>query len=261
MIIANVSRSRRSCRSSLTTIEPSLRRLMRPSPRPCGLLRGRDEHVLEVRRGRLDGGRRRRRSARRASTRLSSSASFAASTRSDVPICASAMTPGRSRSACCARRGSGVSTSSVRPGKLGHQLVRRAVGDDAAAVEDREPRAALGFVHVVRRDEQRRALIRELEQRVPELAARLRIDGAGRLVEEQQIRLVQHRAREREALLLAAGQRAGELLALLAQPEALDAARRCAARAFARGMSCTAARNARFSSTVRSSYSENFCVM
>ena len=32
-------------------------------------------------------------------------------------------------------------------------------------------------------------------------------------------------------------------------------------RASARGTSCTAARKARFSSTVRSSYSENFCVM
>src|SRR5262245_28718435 len=52
MIIANVSRSRRSCRSSLMTIEPSLRRLTR------GLLwlDGRcDEYVLEIRRGRLHG--------------------------------------------------------------------------------------------------------------------------------------------------------------------------------------------------------------
>src|SRR5687767_7505556 len=49
MIIANVSRSRRSCRSSLTTIEPSLRRLT------CRLLwlhGGRDEDVLEIRRRR-----------------------------------------------------------------------------------------------------------------------------------------------------------------------------------------------------------------
>src|SRR6187455_3393227 len=51
MIIANVSRSRRSCRSSLTTIEPSLRRLTGGLP---GFDGRRNEDVLEIRRRRLD---------------------------------------------------------------------------------------------------------------------------------------------------------------------------------------------------------------
>jgi hypothetical protein len=48
---------------------------------------------------------------------------------------------------------------------------------------------------------------------LPELAPRLRVDARGRLVEQQQLGLVQHARGEREALLPAAGQRAGELVA------------------------------------------------
>ena len=48
-----------------------------------------------------------------------------------------------------------------------HQLARRALRDDPPAVEDREPVAALGLVHVVRRDEDRGAAVDQPEQRSP----------------------------------------------------------------------------------------------
>ena len=98
------------------------------------------------------------------------------------------------------------------PGERAGEFVRRAVGDQRAAVEDREAMAALGLVHVVGGDQDRGAGVGELEQLFPEVAARFRIDRAGRFVEEQQFRLVDHRAGQRQALLLAAAQRAGELL-------------------------------------------------
>ena len=86
-----------------------------------------------------------------------------------------------------------------RPHPLDRLALRGA--PEAAAIEDREPRAALGFVHIVSRDQQRRALIGKLEQGVPELAPRLRIekdelivpDGPGLGVHVDPARLEQYR--------------------------------------------------------------------
>jgi hypothetical protein len=52
--------------------------------------------------------------------------------------------------------------------------------------------------------------IGELVDQLPEAAARQRVDARGRLVEEQDRRLVQHRAAERQALLPAERQLAGQ---------------------------------------------------
>src|SRR5262247_3204988 len=82
--------------------------------------------------------------------------------------------------------------------------------------------AALRLVHVVRADEHGDALRREPVELIPEFAPRLRIHAGGRLVEEQQLGLVQEAGREREPLLPAAGERAGELLRPRAQPESLE---------------------------------------
>ncbi|MNN80489.1 hypothetical protein D3C81_1972260 [compost metagenome] len=71
-------------------------------------------------------------------------------------------------------------------------------------------------------DQQRGAGVGQFEQRIPEFPARLRVDGAGRLVEQQQIGLVQHCAGQRQPLLLPAAQGAGELAAAVAQPIALQ---------------------------------------
>ena len=98
------------------------------------------------------------------------------------------------------RRCPSASTSTTAAGNVGHQSLRRALRDDPAAREDRELVAALGFVHVVRRHEDRHAARDQLEQALPEVAATLRIDRAGGLVEQQQFGLVQRRCREREPL-------------------------------------------------------------
>ena len=93
--------------------------------------------------------------------------------------------------------------------------------------------AALGLVHVVRADEHRDAARGELVQLVPEIAARLRIDAGGRLVEQQQLRLVQQARGERQALLPAARERAGELVrARSARPSRCERSHRprCARR-------------------------------
>jgi hypothetical protein len=82
--------------------------------------------------------------------------------------------------------------------------------------------AALGLVHVVGRHEQGRARVGELEEFFPEVAPRFGIDRAGRLVEEQQFGFVDDRAGEREALLLAAAHRAGELALAIGEMVLLD---------------------------------------
>jgi hypothetical protein len=62
----------------------------------------------------------------------------------------------------------------------------------------------LRFIHVRRRQD--RGFPRELElvDEIPELPACLRVEARGRFIEEQQIRITDQRARQREALLLAA---------------------------------------------------------
>ena len=57
----------------------------------------------------------------------------------------------------------------------------------------------------------------ELVDQVPELAARLRVEAGGRLVEEEQLGIADQRAGEREPLLLPARQRADARVALLLQ--------------------------------------------
>src|SRR5262249_4339136 len=76
--------------------------------------------------------------------------------------------------------------------------------------------------HVVGADENGDALAREVVDHLPELAARVRIDTRGRLVEQQQLRLVRHAGGERQPLLPAAGERAGQLVLAALEAEALD---------------------------------------
>src|ERR1700758_5475553 len=59
-------------------------------------------------------------------------------------------------------------------------------------------------------------------QLLPEVAARGRVDAGGRLIEQQQARLVQHAGGEREALLPAARKLARELLGAAGEAESLE---------------------------------------
>ena len=96
------------------------------------------------------------------------------------------------------------------------ELARRPERDDLAVVHDGHALAEpLRFVHVVRRQQNRPARALELFDQVPELAARLRIEPRRRLVEKQQLRVADERAREREPLLLPARKRADARAPLL----------------------------------------------
>src|SRR5690348_5311995 len=84
--------------------------------------------------------------------------------------------------------------------------------DDGDAVAE-----SLGFVHVVRGEENRAARGLEFLDEIPDLAARLRIESGRRLVEEEQIRITDDRARNRQPLLLTAGQFSDTTVALLVE--------------------------------------------
>ncbi len=98
-------------------------------------------------------------------------------------------------------------------GALRQQL---AVGDVGDLV------AALGLVHVVGGDQHAHALGGELVDLAPELAPRLGVDAGGRLVEQQQLGLGQDAGAERQALLPAARQLAGQLALAALQAQPLD---------------------------------------
>src|SRR6202521_6134552 len=63
--------------------------------------------------------------------------------------------------------------------------IGRAVGDELAVVDIGDMAAALGFVHVMSGDKERDAMTGKLEEEIPELAARDRIDARGGLVEKK----------------------------------------------------------------------------
>src|SRR5688572_14879984 len=60
----------------------------------------------------------------------------------------------------------------------------RADGRQLARLDDGKPMAMLGFIEMMRGDEDSRAAFRQIADQVPELAARQRIDAARRLVEK-----------------------------------------------------------------------------
>ena len=82
--------------------------------------------------------------------------------------------------------------------------------------------AALGLVHVVGADEHGHAVGGEPVDLVPELAPGLGVDSGGGLVEQQQLGLVQDRGGQRQALLPAAGQAAGELALAVGEAQPID---------------------------------------
>src|SRR5256884_3405205 len=87
-------------------------------------------------------------------------------------------------------------------------------------VHDGDPVAQpLGFFHIVRGQADRGARCPEAADRLPQLATRLRVEARGGLVEEQQLRLRDERARHRESLLLAAQEYTHPSGALLLEPD------------------------------------------
>ena len=125
-----------------------------------------------------------------------------------------------------------VASKVISPDCARH-LVGAALHHDAPAGEIDDAVAALGLVHVVGRDQHGEAFARHVVDHVPELAPRLGVDAGGRLVEQQELRLMQDAGGEREALLPAAGQLAGELVAAIGEPHAVHDAPHRLARAAA----------------------------
>ena len=114
-------------------------------------------------------------------------------------------------SACQVTRSDAAITSSTVP--CGQQP---AVGDVGDAV------AALGLVHVVGADQHGHAVGGQPVDLVPELAPRLGVDAGGGLVEQQQLRLVDQAGGERQPLLPAARERAGQLVAAVGEAQPLQ---------------------------------------
>ena len=123
-----------------------------------------------------------------------------------VPNATTCSTPGRPRI---------FSASAGRFAPVTSHVVSAAVFKTSSTVPLREqisvgdvgePMAALGLVHVMRRDEHGQTAGGELVDFVPEFAARLRVNARRRLVEQQQLRLVNQARGQREPLFPAAGQ-------------------------------------------------------
>src|SRR3954470_583107 len=104
----------------------------------------------------------------------------------------------------------------AEPGRRPH-LEDPPLLDDRHAVAQR-----LGLVEVVRRQQHRLAEVLQRADRRPGVAPRGGVESRRRLVEEDQLRVADEREREVQAAKLAAGERAGQRVALLAQPGDLE---------------------------------------
>ena len=94
------------------------------------------------------------------------------------------------------------SCSPVRSRKLARRGVRK-----QRPVAHQEQLVALGrLVHHVAGDQQRDAAVGEPAEGAPEVLAEHWVEANGRLVEDQEIRTLQQRGRERDAGALSAGQ-------------------------------------------------------
>ena len=114
-----------------------------------------------------------------------------------------------------------------------------------ALLEVQRPLGALGGVRIVRDHDDRLAVLAvERLQQVEDLVAGLAIEVAGRLVAEQQRRVGDDRARDADALLLAAGELPRVVLGAVGEADDLqrDARRASAARPSTASSAAAAAR-------------------
>ena len=219
----NVSRSRRSWRTSLVAMAKmrDMRCQLKPDPPEGSVVgfeaRGGDEHVLETRSHALDLAlypmliEQRPDAAFRVRTlRIEQRVQTIAELRDALHVVLAVERVARSAHIV------GFDLDDRCVDRI-HELARRALRHEAAAIEDGEAVTALRFVHVVRRHQDRRAAVDQLEQAFPEIATTLRVDGAGRLVEQQQLGLMQRGGREREPLLLSAAHGSRALIAPVLQ--------------------------------------------
>ena len=122
-------------------------------------------------------------------------------------IAASFMRPSRARWASCGL-----------PARDGGRL--RDVGDDLPVAHGDDARGEAGDVRLVRHEDHRHPAlaVQALEER-DDLEARRGVEVAGRLVGEEQRRAPDERARDRDALLLAARELARQVALAVAEPD------------------------------------------
>ena len=92
------------------------------------------------------------------------------------------------------------------------QFTRRARSMNPAFVHQRDACATLGFVEIRRGDDDCDSLVREIRERVPELAPRYGIDAGGRFVQQQDLWFDDQSARQRKFLLHPAAEPSGKTI-------------------------------------------------
>src|SRR5580698_7846802 len=109
------------------------------------------------------------------------------------------------------------------PGGGMFQFARRAGFDDAAVIDDRDAIAeALGFFDVMGGDKHGFFVFAQFFDNVVDLAADLRVEACGGLVEKDDLRVIHQRHGQGETLFLAAGKLAVEGVVLFFQLKALQ---------------------------------------
>ena len=108
------------------------------------------------------------------------------------------------------------------------QLARRTLGHDLAGIHHGEAVAQLlGLVHVMSRDDQRDPVRLEAVEPVPEHVPRLRVEAGGRLVQQEDLGLVDQRPGDREPAPHSSGEHldpgVGLVLELRERQQALEA--------------------------------------
>ncbi len=135
--------------------------------------------------------------------------------------------PGDAGLARRARRGRPCRRPRARASSTARQALdtglQRVAGDDLAVVDDDDAVAQpLGLFHVVRRVEQRLAAAAQLLEVVEDGVAALRIDADGRLVEDQDVGVVDQRGGDVEAPLHAAAEGRRLVLGAIGQADQLQ---------------------------------------
>ena len=110
-------------------------------------------------------------------------------------------------------------SSSVATPRALTRFGRRVGREHAARIHERDAIAALGLIHEMGRDKNGHALIaREIDQQFPETVPCQRIDTRGRLVEDEDLGLVDDGDGEREPLANPQRQIRGALIEIISRP-------------------------------------------
>src|ERR1035441_7739072 len=108
----------------------------------------------------------------------------------------------------------------VAAGDRGLQFCRRALGNDAAVIDDRQAIAqSVGLVHIMRGNHDGLAEAVVVANDLPQQQARLRIEPGAGLVQKQHFGIVHHSAGDRQALHHAAGKGAHHVAGAVRQPK------------------------------------------